>query len=398
MLDLLDGAPASANQDRFKVFSWNTLCDKYATSQQYGYTPTSALAWEYRKEQILQEIQSSEADLICLQEVGMDSFKEFFSVKLAYNDYKGVFWPKTRARTMFEKDAKVVDGCATFYKGSKYILLDKQLIDFANIAINRPDMKNQHDIFNRVMPRDDIAVVTFFEERLTGARIIVVNAHIFWNPVYADVKVIQTAILMENLTKLAEKYARWPPCKDKKTYTLSEENDGESEAPEEPLPEPAPSIEYTSSTQLPLVICGDFNSMLGSGVYDLLAHGSVRPDHTDLSSFQYGNFTRDGIQHPFSLRSSYASLNGTPEALPFTNYTPGFTGVIDYIWYSTNALEVTALLGPVDAEYMKRVPGFPNYHFPSDHLSLLAEFSVKGRKEKKVHPEPDFGPQRERRI
>src|SRR5271163_2495105 len=241
MLDLQDGAPASANQDRFKVFSWNTLCDKYATSQQYGYTPTSALAWEYRKEQILQEIQSSEADLICLQEVDMDSFKEFFSMKLAYNDYKGVFWPKTRARTMVEKDAKVVDGCATFYKGSKYILLDKQLIDFANIAINRPDMKNQHDIFNRVMPRDDIAVVTFFEERLTGARIIVVNAHIFWNPVYADVKVIQTAILMENLTKLAEKYARWPPCKDKKTYTLSEEVDGESETPEEPCSEPAPS-------------------------------------------------------------------------------------------------------------------------------------------------------------
>ncbi len=397
MLDLMDGVPASANQDRFKVFSWNTLCDKYATSQQYGYTPTSALAWEYRKEQILQEIQSSEADLICLQEVDMDSFKEFFSMKLAYSDYKGVFWPKSRARTMFEKDAKVVDGCATFYKGSKYILLDKQLIDFANIAINRPDMKNQHDIFNRVMPRDDIAVVTFFEERLTGARIIVVNAHIFWNPVYADVKVIQTAILMENLTKIAEKYARWPPCKDKKTYTLSEENDGESETSGDPLPEPAPSMEYTSSTQLPLVICGDFNSMLGSGVYDLLAQGSVRPDHSDLSSFQYGNFTRDGIQHPFSLRSSYASLNGTPEALPFTNYTPGFTGVIDYIWYSTNALEVTALLGAVDAEYMKRVPGFPNYHFPSDHLSLLAEFSVKGRKEKKVHPEPDFGPQRERR-
>lgn len=91
---------------------------------------------------------------------------------------------------MSEKDAKLVDGCATFYKGSKYILLDTQLIDFANIAINRPDMKDHHGIFNRVMPRDDIAVVTLFENRLTGGRIIVVNTHIFWNPVYADVKLI----------------------------------------------------------------------------------------------------------------------------------------------------------------------------------------------------------------
>jgi CCR4-NOT transcription complex subunit 6 len=45
---------------------------------------------------------------------------------------------------------------------------------------------------------------------------------------------------------------------------------------------------------------------------------------------------------------------------------------------------------------MKRVPGFPNYHFPSDHLSLLAEFVVKGRKEKKAITEPDFGPSRRR--
>ena len=397
MLDLLDGVPAPSGQERFKVLSYNTLCDKYATNQQYGYTPTSALAWEYRREQILQEIQAAQADILCLQEVDTDSFKEFFSMKLAYQDYKGVFWPKTRARTMSEKEAKVVDGCATFYKGSRYILLDKQVIDFANIAINRPDMKNQHDIFNRVMPRDHIAVVTFFENRLTGGRLMVVNAHIFYDPAFADVKVIQTAILMEIVAKLAEKYARWPPCTDKKTYTMSAGDDSALEIPEQPAPEPAPSMEYTSSTQLPLIICGDFNSTSDSGVYELLAHGSVPPNHRDFGNYQYGNFTRDGIEHPFSLRSSYASLNGTPDALTFTDYTPGFTGVIDYIWYSTNALEVTALLGPVDPEYMRRVPGFPNYHFPSDHLSLLAEFSIKGRKEKKAHPEPDFGPQRERR-
>jgi CCR4-NOT transcription complex subunit 6 len=291
----------------------------------------------------------------------------------------------------------VVDGCATFWKGSKYILLDKQLVDFANIAINRPDMKNQHDIFNRVMPRDHIATVCFFENRLTGARFIVANAHLFYDPAYEDVKVIQTAILMESLGKLAEKYVRWPALKEKKLYQLSEENDGTAEAPDTPLPEPAPSMEYTSITQLPLLVCGDFNSTSDSAVYELFTHGSVRPDHRDLGSYQYGNFTRDGIQHPFSLRSAYAPLDGTPAALTFTNYTPGFTRVIDYIWYSTNTLEVTALLGPVDPEYMERVPGFPNYHFPSDHLSLLAEFSIKGRKEKKVHAEPDFGPQRERR-
>lgn len=395
VLDLQDGAPAGANQERLKVFSWNTLCDKYATPQMYGYTPSGALSWDHRKEQILQEIQAQDADIVCLQEVDMDSFKEFFSVKLAYNDYKGVFWPKTRANTMSEKDAKMVDGCATFYKGSKYILLDKQLIALANIAINRPDMKNQHDIFNRVMPRDDIAVITFFENRLTGSRVIVVNAHLFWDPAFRDVKLIQTAILMDVISKAAEKYASMPACENKKTYSLPDDSDPDKL--NEPPPEPAPSMEYKSSTQIPLVICGDFNSTSESSVYELLAHGHVPPDHLELGNYQYGNFTRDGLQHPFSLRSSYASLESTPEALTFTDYTPGFTDVIDYIWYSTNALEVTALLGPVDADYLKRVPAFPNYHFPSDHLSLFAEFSVKSRKEKRAIVEPDFGPQRDRR-
>ncbi len=386
MVYLQDG-PHPISQDRFKVFSYNILCDNYVNTQQYPYTPLAALAWDYRKELILQEIQSEDPDFVCLQEVNTNSFEEFFSMKLAYADYKGIFWPKTRSKTMSEKDAKVADGCAAFYKASKYILLDKQVIDFANIAIHRPDMKNQHDIYNRVMPRDDIAVVTFFENRLTGARIVIVNTHIFWNPAYADVKLIQIAILLEYLSKLLNnKYVSWPASKDKKKYAVADENaDPET---------PANSMEYTSSAQLPLVLCTDLNSTPDSSVYELLSTGNVARDHPELGKYQYGHFTRDGIQHPFSLRSAYSLLNDTPDEVTFTNYTPGFIGMIDHIWYSTSALEVTALLGRVDPEYMKRVPGFPNYHFPSDHLSLLAEFLVKGRKDKKILLAPDFGPQR----
>jgi CCR4-NOT transcription complex subunit 6 len=383
-----------ANQERIKVFSYNILCDN-AMRSQYNYTPSEALAWDYRKEMILKEIQKADADIVCLQEVDVYSFEEYFRMRLAYDDYKGVFWPKARAKTMSEKDRKVVDGCATFYKGSKYILLDKQLVDFANIAINRPDMKSQHDIFNRVMPRDQMAIVTFFENRATGSRVIIANGHLYWDPAFPDVKLIQTAILTDSVTKYAEKYARWPACKDKKTYKISEEG-VDVETPTEDAVEPAPSMEYTSKTQLPLIMCVDLNSTVDSSPYDLLSKGRVGPDHEDLSGFQYGNFTRDGIEHPFSLRSAYSILDDTPEKLTFTNYTPGFVGVIDHIFYSTNALEVTSLLGAVDAEYMKRVPGFPNYHFPSDHLSLLAEFAVKPRKEKKAHAEPDFGPNRRR--
>lgn len=68
---------------------------------------------------ILAELRERDADVVCLQEIDQDSFHDFFRAALAINDYKGVFWPKTRARTMAEKEAKLVDGCAIFYKHSK---------------------------------------------------------------------------------------------------------------------------------------------------------------------------------------------------------------------------------------------------------------------------------------
>lgn len=107
------------DKDKFKVMSYNSLCDKYCTLTQYGYTPQTVLAWDHRKQLILGEIRARDADIICLQEVDQENFHEFFRPELAHNDYKGVFWPKSRARTMQEREAKLVDGCATFYKHSK---------------------------------------------------------------------------------------------------------------------------------------------------------------------------------------------------------------------------------------------------------------------------------------
>lgn len=388
---VLDDTPA-APDEKFQVLSYNILCDRMATQSHFGYTPSGALAWDHRKDLILQELRSRQPDIICLQEIDSESYHEYFRPALAHDDYKGVYWQKSRSRTMTEKEAKFVDGCCIFYKNSKFILLDKQLLDFAKLAINRPDMKGEHDIFNRVMPKDNIAVSAFFEVRQTGARLMVVNSHVCWEPIFKDVKVIQVAILMEQIQKFAEKYVSWPSCSDKSVYRYANGDADDDKEPPEPLPEPAPSMTYSEPQQIPLVLCGDFNSTPDSGVYELIAHGSLSSDHSDLGNYKYGHFTKQGMSHPFSLKSSYSNIG----ELSFTNYTPGFTGVIDYVFYSTNALNATGLLGEVDKEYMQRVPGFPNYHFPSDHLALLAEFVFKGRKERKT-VEADFGPQRDRR-
>jgi CCR4-NOT transcription complex subunit 6 len=228
-------------------------------------------------------------------------------------------------------------------------MLDKHILDFSSSAIQREDFKRTADIFNRVMPKDNIAVITFLENKQTGTRLIVANVHITWDPQFKDVKLVQVAMLMEEINNQATKWSNFPATKD-----------SESNTP----PPPA----YSENTQIPLIICGDFNSIAESGVYELLSRGTVGSDHDDLSGRVYGNLTRDGISHPFSLKSSYANVG----ELRFTNYTPGFTGVIDYIWYTTNSLNVTGLLGDVDDKYLATVPGFPNVHFPSEYVFILS--------------------------
>ncbi|CAL5874570.1 uncharacterized protein PFLUO_LOCUS8866 [Penicillium psychrofluorescens] len=383
---ILDETASSNNSpaEKITVLSYNTLCDSSATQSHYGYTPSRALSWEFRRELILSELRSHSSDIVCLQEVDQGSYNNFFREQLAYNDYKGVYWPRGRAMGMQEEDARTVDGCATFFKGSKYILLDKHLINFGQTAVRRPDAKGQDDIYNRLWQKDHIAVVIFLENRQTGARFIVVNAHLYWDPAFKDVKLIQTAILMEEITKLSDNYAKWPACTDKTAFRFSEAESAENQ----PQVEPAPSMEYASGEQIPLLMCGDFNSSPGSAAYNLIANGRLTEDHPDLENRLYGNLSKVGMTHPFKLRSAYGSIG----ELSFTNYTPDFKDILDYVWFSSTTLHVSALLGEVDKDYLRRVPGFPNFHFPSDHVALFAEFTVKGKKGKVV--EADFGPQR----
>lgn len=110
--------------DTFIILSYNVLCEKYAPSSSYQYCPSWALDWTYRKEQIVQEITAYGADIICLQEIEMGQFEEFFQPQLRNSDYEGVFFPKSRARTMNEVERRAVDGCATFWKTSKWVSLE----------------------------------------------------------------------------------------------------------------------------------------------------------------------------------------------------------------------------------------------------------------------------------
>jgi CCR4-NOT transcription complex subunit 6 len=111
--------PIEHGLETFSILCYNILCERAATAKLYGYTPTWALQWDYRKTRILGEVTDHMADIICLQEVDIGQYEDYFSRHLNDLGYEGVHWAKSRYKTMNDHDRRQVDGCATFFKKDK---------------------------------------------------------------------------------------------------------------------------------------------------------------------------------------------------------------------------------------------------------------------------------------
>lgn len=140
----------------FTVLCYNVLCDKYATRQMYGYCPTWALDWMYRRKAILQELRHYSADIISLQEVETDQFYNFFLPELQQDGYAGIFAAKSRAKTMSESEKKFVDGCAIFYRTAKFNLIKEHLVEFNQLAM--ANAEGSDDMLNRVMTKGKLQI------------------------------------------------------------------------------------------------------------------------------------------------------------------------------------------------------------------------------------------------
>ncbi|XP_036268804.1 CCR4-NOT transcription complex subunit 6-like isoform X8 [Pipistrellus kuhlii] len=365
----------------FTVMCYNVLCDKYATRQLYGYCPSWALNWEYRKKGIMEEIVNCDADIISLQsfpvmlmitflssqEVETEQYFTLFLPALKERGYDGFFSPKSRAKIMSEQERKHVDGCAVFFKTEKFTLVQKHTVEFNQVAMANSD--GSEAMLNRVMTKDNIGVAVVLEvhKELFGAvgmkpihaadkqLLIVANAHMHWDPEYSDVKLIQTMMFVSEVKNILEKA---------------------SSRPGSPTADP---------NSIPLVLCADLNSLPDSGVVEYLSNGGVADNHKDFKELRYNeclmNFSCNGkngssegrITHGFQLKSAYEN-----NLMPYTNYTFDFKGVIDYIFYSKTHMNVLGVLGPLDPQWLveNNITGCPHPHIPSDHFSLLTQLEL----------------------
>lgn len=313
-------------QDIVTVGSYNILCPMYATSHEFSYVPTWALQWDTRKALILQEATSYGTDILCIQEMDTASYLDYFREQFKSRaDYESVFYQKTRVRAMSEGEKRAVDGCAIFWKSVSFQLVEQRCIPLSHCIFSPKTMAESEHIAGRVLNKDNIALVVVLEKE--GVFIIVANAHLHWDPEFPDVKTLQTVGLVKELESIMLRYP-----------------------------------------DAGLVVCGDFNSMPNSCAYELLSKGNIKPNCRDFLGIQYDPYSGRGASHSLGLKDSYSFVN-----MGFTNFTPGFKGIIDYIWHNDKLVPICSL-GPIDEEYASKIVGTPTHHYPSDHLILVTQF------------------------
>lgn len=343
--------------ERFRIVTYNILAEIYATKQQYPYCDLWALSWEFRFQNILREVLDACPDVICLQEVQADHYETHLYNALSENGFEGVYKQKTRASMGM---AGKVDGCALFWRRSKFHLVESYSIEFNELAQRQATqvlgMNPRSDecmaYLNR-LSKDNVAQLVVLElaqpalssrsNRDPINQVCIANTHLYSNKDFPDVKLWQSWQLLQEL----------------ETFVMSR------------------------GTNLPLMICGDFNSTPDTAVYDLLSRQAVHPGHPDVNMNNNDDSTPSilpdamSISHSFQLGSVYNTVIGEePHA---TNFTACFKGVLDYMWYSAQNLRpLSAAPIPDKSVLTKHGEALPSTQYSSDHVMLISDMQIMG--------------------
>lgn len=202
---------------------WNVLADSYAYSHCLKSAPETTvpkyIEWDYRKNRIAQSITSSRADILCLQEV--DHYTDFYEPLLEKLGYKSLYLQRHKRN----------DGCLIAYNSEKYNVDGVDEVQFDDIADFMESDSSKSNV-----KRSNVALIAIISSKdFPAKKFISSTAHVYWNPRRPEVKSLQTQYLVSRISSFI-------------------------------------SAEGLSS-EIPIFIAGDFNSVPFSEPYQLLVNG-----------------------------------------------------------------------------------------------------------------------------
>ena len=353
---------AAARAADFSIMTYNVLADMLCTTEQFPKTDVAALDWAHRRGLILHEVSEWLPDLLCLQELqgnaagaGADDHHAAMMRELAPKGYDGRYVRKMKRNGLGWPHTQI--GNALLWRTGTFECLESEEVHIACVLNAACEDEPSAAHFGRGA---QVGLVVALAHRASGKRLVAVTTHLSCNFQEPWTQVAQVHAVLAAAGQLAQKH-------------------GDGAAP------------------APVVMGADLNSIPGSGVYHLVAAGSLPSSHPHLKIIAEhvefpelavggggggGGVRKCGgpggdLYHTidFGGRSAYAMLTGA-EPL-FTNFTSGFIGCLDYIFGSTSLTPLQVLKLPTEDE-VRREGFLPNSQFPSDHLGLLATFCFAG--------------------
>lgn len=314
-----------------KVGTYNILSPRCGTSKNFPFLPSCILQPDFRNDSILQEIVSYNVDILCVQEMELHQYKNFFSGQLETRCcYDSVFFPKSRIKHVQTSERGAVDGCAIFWKKNTFQLVEQKNIEFQKIISEDPRTAKVEEIVLRNMRKDNVATIVLLEN-MACDQLIIVNTHLHWNPEFPEIKFLQIVVLMGEIEKFKAKYP-------------------------------------TAG----LLLCGDLNSLKDSEVVRFILDGEIDADNAFKFLVEKPKFDR--FKHGIKFRDAYEDVE-----LNFTHLVYNFQGVIDFVFLDNN-LDLRRILLPPNLDYFDSILTLPSLHLPSDHIFLGAEVFLKNKK------------------
>lgn len=190
--------PTSA-QYAYSVATYNLLADCYATPGYFKRTDPKILTWRKRKQAVLAVLDALDADILCLQEV--DHFESFLLPEMRARGYDGRFKKRNGPSKR--------DGCATFWRRQRLELVQEHPLELdraTDAALSGPGHQTHNIALMTVLKPADCAGGSGFETGGQGAGagvdagkeegkhadlLCVGNAHLFWDPAYPGIKLLQ---------------------------------------------------------------------------------------------------------------------------------------------------------------------------------------------------------------
>jgi len=237
------------------------------------------------------------------------------------------------------KTGEVPEGCATFYRHSKFRFVKNHDLALSDALMNDPlfsdicvKVNQSAALKEKLEQRSSCLQVSALQSIEDESKyMLVATVHLYFHPKAPHVRLVHTAVCVRHIENVLTTYIQ-------------------------------------QGIQPAVVFCGDLNSWPRSGLHEFIVTKRVSGKHADW-------YAGGKVEYVEGLNLSHTlDLSNACGPLPYTNYVAGFSECLDYIYHEPARLRTASVVPLPTHEEVTEHTALPSAVIPSDHLALVCDF------------------------